>query len=591
MDDGVRTLLFAALVALQAAGLPAQDPAPTPQPPQQQPPPQPQQPPQQQPPPSTQQPPKPEPIDPAKAAADLLRKRLGLQPGPAGEPPAGPPAKPAEAVPEDPDRPARTEEPAAAGAAQPAAPQDPQPQQPPPQDPAEAARRALQRLMPEAKPPEAAPIPNAQGTPDTTLPPGPDAAAKAPLPEKVGTEWHGVLAMRYRARHGDGENDHELAARAFLDIGNGARDPFTFHLAAYGFADLDGSDPGDPFAGLDESLGELNGRIYAAHVDAHRLPGLELARLGRQDLVETPTPVTFDGLRVDSERFGSVKAFLSAYGGVPVHHFEASSSGDSIYGVGGGFSPWHAARVRLDWMSIRDEFLPLDREDDVLGARWWQDFEGVQLHGLHTWVDGKPRDLHVGARGGVDLPVVFAVDYRELLTTQRAQVTELDPYYAIAGEYRPYRQIDATLSRDLGEDVTATLGGAMRRLADGGDEGTFNREFDRLNADLFVGRVFADELSLSLGASWWDTDDEDYRAFTGELQYETAQGLRLSLGSGYDLFKYDVFSDRERIDVHTLYVRAVQRLSASVRLDAAYEFETDDDDDYHVLRVEVIWTL
>ncbi|MCA8949612.1 MAG: hypothetical protein KDE27_08930, partial [Planctomycetes bacterium] len=85
-----RTVAAVLLAAVLAAPGPSQqepsrqEPAPT-QTPQQ---------------PAKQEPAKPEsaqqhpaePIDPTRAAAEILKQRLGLQPGPIGDPPKGPPA-------------------------------------------------------------------------------------------------------------------------------------------------------------------------------------------------------------------------------------------------------------------------------------------------------------------------------------------------------------------------------------------------------------------------------------------------------------------------------------------------------------------
>ncbi|MEO6593964.1 MAG: hypothetical protein ABIP94_04350 [Planctomycetota bacterium] len=250
------------------------------------------------------------------------------------------------------------------------------PQEPKPalaQDPTKAAAKALEKLLPTAKPPEAAPIPNASGTPEPIAPGGPTitppAQDRATPIEPVAVPWSGTLSTRYRARHGSGSSDQDLVARLSLDIGRAERDPVTFHLSARGFGDLDGRHRDDAFSGLDHSFGDdVNLRHYTAYFDVHSLPHVDVARLGRQDLDETP--VSFDGLRIDSERVGRSGAWLSAYGGVPVHQFEASSRGDSVYGVAGGFKPWADARVRLDWMQLRDDFLATARRDDLLGIRW-----------------------------------------------------------------------------------------------------------------------------------------------------------------------------------------------------------------------------
>ena len=541
--------------------------------------------------------PVPEVIDPARAAAEILRRRLGLKPGPVGAPPPGPviPPKPAEGDPtptkakplEQGSLPAQsTQQPATQ-------PQDPKPvpPKPPVVDPTDVAAKALQRLLPGAKPPEVAPLPMATGAIDPPLPP---AAQSLPATETSATTlpWSGNISLRYRARHGDGATDQDLVAGLRLDVGRAA-DPISVHMRARGFVNADGRRRDDPFPGLDHSFGDdVNARLYAAHVDLRTLQHVDLVRLGRQDLDETPTLLSFDGVRVDSARFlGASSAWLTAYGGVPVHHFEASSSGDSVFGVGGGFKPWRNGRVRLDWMQLRDEFLAIDRQDDLIGVRWWQAVGDAQLHGLHTWRDGQARDLQVTGIGTLGSVTDLRVSYRELLSTQRRQVTDIDPYFVIASDYVPYRQFEASLTRDLMHDVTASIGADVRRLSDRSEERTFNREFEHFYTDLTWSNVAWPGLSMTLIGNLWHSSGESFRALTGELAYRPDKSLRVALGAGYDLFQYDLLQDRERLHVRSIYLRFARRFDGGLRVDGGYELQRDDFDEFHVFRLGATWTF
>ncbi|MEO6595899.1 MAG: hypothetical protein ABIP94_14195, partial [Planctomycetota bacterium] len=90
-------------------------------------------------------------------------------------------------------------------------------------------------------------------------------------------------------------------------------------------------------------------------------------------------------------------------------------------------------------------------------------------------------------------------------------VTELDPFYAIAFDYVPYRQLDATLSRDLGEHLTVAVGAEVRRLRDRSDERAFNRKFERYHADLTLLDLGARGLSLTFSGSLWESSGEAFR--------------------------------------------------------------------------------
>jgi hypothetical protein len=394
-------------------------------------------------------------------------------------------------------------------------------------------------------------------------------------------------------RHGDGASDHDLVTRLGLDVGR-AEDPYSLHLRGRAFVNVDGQRNDDPFPGLDHSFGDdVNARLYAAHLDMTKVPGFALVRVGRQDLDETPAVLSFDGVRGDTQRFGGqARSFFTGYAGVPVHHFEASSSGDLVIGLGGGFVPWQHARLRFDYMHLRDEFFAIDRQDTLLSMRWWQGIgDNVQLSGLHTWRDGDARDFRLTALGNFGTATSVRASYRELLSTQRVQVTELDPFYLIASEYSPYRQLELSVSHDLSADLTASLGGDVRRLASSSDESTFNREFEHTWADITLRNFFAKGLSATLAGNLWNSSGEASRAVTGELLYRPDAKLRVMLGAGYDLFRYDVTQQRERIRVRTYYLRCDRRIDNDLRVDAGYELQRDDFDEFHLFRLGVTWTF
>ena len=501
----------------------------------------------------------------------------------ASDQPAGEPlAPPTETAPK-PQEPAPGSTPPPPGATP---PQEPKPAA---QDPTDQAAEALRRLLRGAKPPEVAPIPGQQ---NPEPPPPERRPSVAPVEPPLGVPVHGSLWLRYRARHGGGATDQDLVGRLQVDVGSASDDAITAHLRARGFWNADGRRRDDPFPGLDQSFAdEWNGRVFAAHVDVHRQGPVDLLRLGRQDLDETPMTLQFDGVRLDSVRFGgAIKAWAMAYGGVPVHQFEERRRGDLVVGAAGGFQPWGGGRVRLDAMHLEDEFLAIDREDDLLSVHWWQRLGELQVHGLHTWRDGQARDLQLGGRGEL-LGCQWTLDYRELVTTQRQQVTELDPFSLIGFEYSPYRQVSAVLRRDLGEGVDVGLAGDLRRLQDEGDQRSFNREFERLTVDAAWRDILVRGLSLSVAGSYWNSSGEAFRTVTGEIAYRPDALLRLAVGSGYDLFLYDVFEARERVHVRSYHVRVERRLGDDVRLDAGYELQRDDLDEFHLFRVGMTWTF
>ena len=64
---------------------------------------------------------------------------------------------------------------------------------------------------------------------------------------------------------------------------------------------------------------------------------------------------------------------------------------------------------------------------------------------------------------------------------------------------------------------------------------------------------------------------------------------RLSAGSGYALYKYDVVSDVERDDVRSWYARVRKVLGPAWTVDLGYEYEDDDFDDYQEITAGATW--
>ena len=182
------------------------------------------------PPPSGQEPAPTQPpavVDPTEAAAEILRRRLGLKPQAIGTPPPGPPRVPiAPSTEPEPAAVQPTEsQPTESQATE--SQQDPKPGQQPvaPLDPTEQAARALQKLLPNAATPPIAPVPNDHGTP-ASLPLEPAIGATKPTTTTSEVtnnndtlHWAGVLATRYRLRHGGGASDHDLVTRLGVDFG------------------------------------------------------------------------------------------------------------------------------------------------------------------------------------------------------------------------------------------------------------------------------------------------------------------------------------------------------------------------------------
>ena len=64
-----------------------------------------------------------------------------------------------------------------------------------------------------------------------------------------------------------------------------------------------------------------------------------------------------------------------------------------------------------------------------------------------------------------------------------------------------------------------------------------------------------------------------------------------SLRTFYSLSKFDLFSNSERDDVRTWFVRLRHKVSRALVLEGDYELEDNDFDEYHRLRLGVTWNF
>lgn len=65
----------------------------------------------------------------------------------------------------------------------------------------------------------------------------------------------------------------------------------------------------------------------------------------------------------------------------------------------------------------------------------------------------------------------------------------------------------------------------------------------------------------------------------------------MTLGSYYSLYEYDLSSGEERDHVRTTYLDLRWKTGLGRRWALRYEFERNDFDDYHDVRLEYAWSF
>jgi len=314
--------------------------------------------------------------------------------------------------------------------------------------------------------------------------------------------------------------------------------------------------------------------------------------VGRQQWVDLPLLLTFDGAFVETPARGDGRWSFGAYGGLPYRAYESSRRGDRVAGAFVRGDPWEGGRLRLDWMHLEDEErLGTERNDLValeLGQRLGR---GLDVEFVHTRLEGEPRDvrLDVDWLDAEDGLVVRTSFYR-LLEAQGELAEPLDPFFQTLFELFPYWRATALVSRSLGQDHDLTLGLDARRVDDDGDVGDFNRDFERWYATWTAYELVAGVTAAVTGEAW-RSEGSDVTTWDLDLSRELGERWQVALGSSFSLYDYDLYLGEERERVRVWYARATHELGERWRLNGYYAYEDDEFEDFHTLRLGATWSF
>jgi hypothetical protein len=310
---------------------------------------------------------------------------------------------------------------------------------------------------------------------------------------------------------------------------------------------------------------------------------------GRQYLFTGILPY-FDGLTLQTKEFEDLKDLqFSLFGGVPTHLYESSASGDWVVGSGIQVRPTGATKLKVDWEHVEDEssaelpggFKVGDHHNDLLVLGVWQNVtDNIDVHGRYTFIEKKERDAFL--RSSLTIPdadFYIQASYFRQLETLKDFAIEFNPYFTSLKEYFPYHQYDINFYKGIG-CVMISGGTTVRDLVDEGDEGPYNHEFRRYYVTPSIRNFPLKESEASVTMDIWDSPDDDIRTFGAELKHSFDKRTKISCGTYYSLFKYDYYSDTERDDVRTAFVKVQYKLRKDLNCQVKYELEDADFDSY-----------
>lgn len=430
--------------------------------------------------------------------------------------------------------------------------------------------------------------PPAQDPPAQNPAAGGDTPAAA-APATGSARWlRGYLASRLYTRWTGDDSDTDLYETLSLDFGDSNKDAVTGHFMGRLTYDFDGAD--DTFSSLNDTYGgRLDGLVYDAYADLNDIDGFSRIRVGRQTVYESPEVAFFDGILAASEELGSAKFQFGAYFGASTHLYETSHSGDLTAGAYAQMRPWTGGRVRVDYMYLEDDARLGSHEDDLFGAGFWQNCgKNLDFDAAYSRVADRDRD----AQGRLvyrvpEWDLMLRGSYYRLLQTQGDLVLEADPYYNALNELHPYDQWSLLAAKDFAEMVRLQGAADLRRVDDNDDIGTFNRDYDHYYATASLFEFGCKGLTVSATMDLWNSDGQNIDSWGADASY-VVDRTTFSAGTYYSLYKYDLFSNSERDDVRTYYLRLRHKMDA-ITLDGDYEFEDEDLDRFHRVRLGVTW--
>ncbi|RKY17816.1 MAG: hypothetical protein DRQ55_14880 [Planctomycetota bacterium] len=402
-----------------------------------------------------------------------------------------------------------------------------------------------------------------------------------------------TLSLRYRHRRNDDEHDDDLFAVVSADVGDANRHSVTGYVMGRAAQDLNGGNSSrSSFGSLQDTRGgRLDLQLFEGYVDVHGSQGMQVIRVGRQWLSRTPAQVNLDGVLMETGPDDVLGSKLGIYGGMPSHEYESSQRGDRVMGTWLEARPWQGGRVRVDWMSLVDDIGHETRRNDLFGLDVNQITRSpLQLRTRWSWLDSETRDGELGATwNDPDQELLIQASWREQMNTQTDLVNEFDPYSATLQAFEPFTQKRLLMSK--GFDGRFTLDGGLdtRELDDSTDEGEFNRDFDRVHMTGTVHDVALEGVSVGLTGERWDSDDNETSSWGLDVTARLEDGLRVSVGSMFDLFKNDYLLDRETERVRTHYARVRYRIDSSRTVSAGLDYEAADLDHYTTFTAKMTW--
>ena len=416
-------------------------------------------------------------------------------------------------------------------------------------------------------------------------------------------DFSGYLSLSFRGRSRGSSDDQDLYGYVSLDGGNPEINDLSFHLFGRGTYDLDGD------AGLKRNLfgsssdvfgNSLDLDLYQAYVELRRswapeALGIERVRIGRQQVYGAYSYL-MDGGRIDFQEIKeAARMRISIFGGIPELLNDRSRSGDWLAGAEVEMRPFDTTRVEMRYVHAEDrnDFggTKYRAQDEYASLALWQRI-GDNGSVWAEWTTIEARTRGVALRASWEWPKLdlsVRGSYRYQNDIEKQFTPTYDPYVTVLGTSFAYHNFQIDASKLFGKHFGIDAGFSGRVLDDHSRNAPFNREFGRGWLTLSAYDWPAQNIDIALTGEYWGANDDETASAGVEVIWRPKKSFRITAGSYYSLYKYDLFIVDERLDATTVFLKLRWNIDDALRVDARYEFETGDEGDFHSVWVGLRW--
>ncbi|MHC4731295.1 MAG: hypothetical protein ACYS6Z_12010 [Planctomycetota bacterium] len=441
--------------------------------------------------------------------------------------------------------------------------------------------------------------------PEESSEPAGEAEAKQQLKWAI----EGYIYEDLRYRHAGGEDDLDSYTHVYLDATRRVGRPYHFRFNGRLNADLAGSQaPNDLLRDFWDSYnGDVQFRLYEAYGDVpHKTL---LFRIGRQFLDEG-NYFHVDGLRVDidlSQKWKGVD--VTVIGGVPVRLSGTSTDANWMIGAVLRARINKKTRLRLSYYHVSESFpginspvidpinqpvsIPAGRlDDDLFGLTVWHNFQRtLRFFGRFTVLNGDANELQLRLRWFTeDGRWTVVADWFQLFERLNNVTNDLTPYVPMMGSYFPFWRLGARVTYRPDEVWVVQGGIGWRQLENSSNEGTFNHSYVNYYVTATRLDAWKPGLDVTVTLNGYDSSEpQDFLALTTNVDYRVNPKVKVSGGIDYSLYKYIWFSNSEREDVWTYFVRVRWEVREKVTLDGVVSVDDDRFATWTTVSARVTW--